>query len=138
MKKELIDDFIKTMPLIHVKFFHGLRKHDFKKYTRILMSIVEDDGHSMSYYCEKMYISRPNFSKAIDELIKLKFVERKHDERDRRKINIHVTEAGKSEAKRRMDYLKELIESRLKALDEDDLEKFHEHILGLKGILEKL
>lgn len=138
MNKKLVDDFIKTMPLIHVKFFHGLRKHDFKKYTRILMSVVEDDGHSMSYYCEKMYISKPNFSKAIDELIKLEFVERRPDERDRRKTNIYVTEAGRKEAEQRMNDLKELVESRFNELNDEDLDNFHKHILGLKEILEKL
>lgn len=138
MNSKLIDDFIKTMPLLHVKFFHGLRKHDIKKYTRILMTIAEDDGHSMSYYGEKMYISKPNFSKAIDELIKQQLVERRPDEKDRRKTNIYITENGKKEAKKHMKFLRELIQSRFNEWEEDDLKKFHEHILGINEILEKV
>jgi len=138
MKTDVIDDVIRIMPVMHKSFFRDLRKTDFRKYTGILMSIYEDDGHSMSYYCKKMYISKPNFTKAIDALTIDGLVERRVDPSDRRKTNIYTTELGKEEAISKWNMLRAHAKKRLEVLSEDELNELHGHVLGMHRILEKV
>lgn len=138
MNTDLIDDVIRVIPVLHKSFFHGLRKTEFRKYTGILMSVFEDDGRPMSYYCKKLYISKPNFSKAIDALTEDGLVERREDPSDRRKTNIFVTEAGKEEATSKWNMLREHARKRLEVLSEEELEELHKHVLGMHRILEKV
>ncbi len=138
MNKQLVKDFIEIMPLMHRKFFHSMRKHDLKKYTMALMNINDDDGQPMNHYCEKLMISKPNFTKVVNELIDLNFVERKMDSADRRKTNIFITESGKKEVKIRKKYIFDLVSERLSKIPEDELDQLHDHVLGIHAILEKI
>ncbi|MCH4887344.1 MarR family transcriptional regulator [Acidaminobacter sp. JC074] len=138
MNTQLIDDVIRVMPVLHKSFFHGIKKTDFRKYTGILMHISDNDGYSMSYYCDKMYISKPNLTKAIDALAEDGFVERREDPDDRRKTNIYVTDKGKEEARSKWEGLRKHALERLSVLSEEELEELHVHVLGMHRILEKV
>ena len=138
MNTQLIDDVIRVMPVLHKSFFHGIKKTDVRKYTGILMHINDNDGHSMTYYCDKMYISKPNLTKAIDALVQDGFVERREDPKDRRKTNIHVTDKGKEEARSKWEGLRKHALKRLSVLSEEELRELHEHVLGMHRILEKV
>jgi len=136
--KKIVEDIIMIMPTMHRKLFRKLRRHDMKKYTMALIGIHEDNGHEMSYYCKKFTISKPNFTKTINELLELGFVERRVDESDRRKTRIHITDAGKKEVEARKKFLYDCVEERLESLDKEDLHLLHEHVLGIHNILTKI
>lgn len=138
MKDNIVEDLIMIMPLMHRKFFKNMKRHDMKKYTMSLMTIYEHDGQSMSFYCEKLTISKPNFTKMVNELIELGYVKRQVDDEDRRRINIHITEEGAKEVKKRKKFLNDLVGERLTALSQDELEELHTHVLGIHRIINKI
>lgn len=138
MNKDLVHDLTTIMPLMHRKFFKNVRRHEFKKHTMVLMNIVEDEGKSMTHYCDKFSISKPNFTKVIKELIDEGYVKREPDPGDRRITTIHMTDQGKEEVKRRKQFVYNLVEKRLSELSEEDRIALHEHILGFQSILKKL
>ena len=138
MDDKIITDLIKIMPLMHRKFFHNMRRQDLKKNTMVLMSIYKHSGHTMTYYCDKLVISKPNFSKVINDFIDLGYVERKDDKVDRRKTNLFITEKGISEAKTREAILFKVFREQLEHFSKDELEELHEHVLGIHKILNRL
>lgn len=138
MEKTLVKDFIEIMPLMHRKFFKYLRQHDFKKNTHVLMNISENDGQTMSFYCEALVISKPNFSKVVDDLLKEGYVERKQCDDDRRIYRIFLTDEGRAEVSRRIKIVFELVEEKLNQLNDDEKSSLHDHILGIHEILNKL
>lgn len=136
--KNIVEDIVMVMPMMHRKLFRKLRRHDMKKYTMALIGIHDDDGHEMGYYCKKFTISKPNFTKTINELLELGFVERRVDTNDRRKSRIFITEAGRNEVLARKQFLYDCVEERLNVLEASDLKQLHEHVLGIQNILSKI
>ena len=84
-REKLIENMMTFFPLLHKKIHKkwpecGLTRLQFE----LLFNIIKHDGMPMSYYSEKMLISRPNLTGLGDKLIEEGLIERSPDDNDRR------------------------------------------------------
>lgn len=62
---------------------------------RILSTLQESDGHNIAYLAERTATERSNLSRSVDKLEQLGLVRRRREPRDRRHVQLHLTNAGR-------------------------------------------
>lgn len=87
---------------------------------------------------DMMAISKPQMTQLIQTLIQLGMVRRKHNTKDRRKINILMTEKGSITLERAERLLKERMKAKLSSLKENDLEKLADSLGNMAEIILKI
>ena len=91
-RAKLIENMMTFFPLLHKKMVKRWPLSSISKLQfELLFSIIKHDGMPMSYYSEKMLISRPNLTGLSDKLIEEGLVERLQDPDDRRIIILKAT-----------------------------------------------
>jgi DNA-binding MarR family transcriptional regulator len=105
----------------------------------IMKILAEASGTSHpSELGETVGISKPQMTRSIDRLTELGMVRRHHDTKDRRMINIRLTEKGKATLERAERLLKDRLRARLASLDEGDVEKLADSLGDMAEILTKI
>jgi DNA-binding MarR family transcriptional regulator len=87
---------------------------------------------------ETVGIAKSQMTHSIDRLIELGMVRRQHDTKDRRRINIQLTQKGKTTLARAERLLKDRWRARLSSLQEGDLEKLADSLGNMAEILTKI
>jgi DNA-binding MarR family transcriptional regulator len=87
---------------------------------------------------ETVGIAKSQMTHSIDRLIELGMVRRQHDTKDRRRINIQLTQKGKTTLERAERLLKDRWRARLSSLQEGDLEKLADSLGNMAEILTKI
>ncbi|MBN2794834.1 MAG: MarR family transcriptional regulator [Clostridia bacterium] len=136
MDKSIEEYFIGLFPLVHKKIFKNKKLHG--QTNRILFVIADHNGKPMKYYCDKLHISKPNMTTAVNGLIEENYLKRERDENDRRQINLYITEKGMIEVKNHKKAMLETIRERLAPLTNEDQQALKEHFIGIMEILNKL
>ena len=88
---------------------------------RALAYLKTNDGASLSSLASHLGLTLPSMSKLIDGLVSRGFVTRNEHQRDRRKIYLQLTAAGKSELEAAYDHTQAFLVKRLSGLAKDDL-----------------
>lgn len=136
MNKSIEEYFMGLFPLIHKKIFKHKKLHG--QNNRILFVIAERNGKPMKYYGEKLHISKPNLTKAVNGLIDEGYLKRERDENDRRQINLYITDKGLVEVKNHKEAMLSTIRERLNPLSDEDQLALKNHFIGIMEILNKL
>ncbi|QUI24608.1 MarR family transcriptional regulator [Vallitalea pronyensis] len=134
----LVKKIFTFMPLVHRKFFKGMHLKKNIHKMQLLRLIAEADGMPMKYYGEALYISKPNLTKMINRLIEAGFVERKHNEEDRRMITIFMTQKGRSYMEEEKQAMKAKMLEKLQVLSDEEVSALTYHFNEMEKILEKL
>lgn len=134
----LVKKIFTFMPLVHRKFFKGMHLKKNIHKMQLLRLIAEADGMPMKYYGEALYISKPNLTKMINRLIEAGFVERKHNEKDRRMITIFMTHKGRSYMENEKQAMKAKMLEKLQVLSDEEVTALTYHFNEMEKILEKL
>jgi len=150
MNNENLDtvvELLTRLPLIMHKrilrdVFKVVRGHlgmDVTPHHIMIMKVLQESGtmHS-SEIGESIMIAKPQITHSIDKLIGLGLVERQHDLKDRRKINISLTEKGKTTVEKLDLLLKNSIKTRLSSLQKGELEKLADSLRTMAEILTKI
>lgn len=88
----------------------------------MVLGILQEEGSlSISEICRKLTISKPQMTIILDKLAKNSLVYRIYNDKDRRTININITESGNEYCKNLSEVLKENLSRKLIALSEEDL-----------------
>jgi DNA-binding MarR family transcriptional regulator len=88
----------------------------------MVLGILQEEGSlSISEICRKLTISKPQMTIILDKLAKNGLVYRIYNDKDRRTININITESGNEYCKNLSEVLKENLSRKLIALSEEDL-----------------
>lgn len=88
----------------------------------MVLGILQEEGSlSISEICRKLTISKPQMTIILDKLAKNGLVYRIYNDKDRRTININITESGNEYCKNLSEVLKENLSCKLIALSEEDL-----------------
>ncbi|MBI6874204.1 MarR family winged helix-turn-helix transcriptional regulator [Clostridium aciditolerans] len=88
----------------------------------MVLGILQEEGSlSISEICRKLTISKPQMTIILDKLAKNGLVYRIYNDKDRRTININITENGNEYCKNLSEVLKENLSRKLIALSEEDL-----------------
>ena len=87
---------------------------------------------------KKLFISTPNMTKLLNKLIEEGMIERIPGEKDRRVINIDLTEKGNAYLENRFFEIQSSLIDKISSLPEDKLDKLNDSLLTLKEVLNEI
>ncbi len=137
MNKKQLDQLIDFYLITKKKIFDK-KDHKITKRHLIVFKIYKDPGKPMGYYSEMSGISKPNFSKVIDALLKEDFIEIQKDPDDRRKSILFVSEKGKDFFSKHEDYVYNVFTESMNRISKEDQKEFFNCIEKAMEIINKL
>ncbi|MGB3128620.1 MAG: MarR family transcriptional regulator [Dehalococcoidia bacterium] len=128
---EVVELLLSIPPIMHRKMVRDVfrtalaqvEKEIAPHHLMILRVLYEFGPLHMTEVGEEISISRPQMTHSTDKLISLGMVERQHDVKDRRKINIKLTNKGEKTIKKLQQFMKSQMKEKLSSLDEEDLDR---------------
>ena len=109
---------------ITVSQFHTLRR-------------ITDGKRSVSDLADCMHLSRSNISRSVDELVNYGYVNREQNTRDRRNVNLTLTESGKKIIQSLLISNGNKMMEKLNLLDESELDDISRGLIALQKVFEK-
>jgi len=138
----MVDNLYVLFPLFRKKLFKHKRKlkngHMPRSYYHVLGILKKRGELPMSEIGRRVHISKSNMTSLIDKLVEEELVERLPDKKDRRVINIAITNKGNGLLLNWRKYSNNEIRKNLSGLSDEDLEKFFESVENIKDILNKI
>ena len=89
----------------------------------------------ISEVAKKLFISTPNMTKLLNKLIDEDMIERIPDEKDRRVININLTEKGNIFLENKFLEFESSLKNKFSPLSQDKLNKLNDSLITLKEVL---
>ena len=139
---KMVDDLYLLRLLLRKKLFkhkkmleHGQMP---RSYYHVLGVLIKKGDLPMSEIGRRVHISKSNMTSLIDKLVEDRLVERLPNEKDRRVINIAITDKGKGLLWNWKKRANNEIKKSISTLPDEDLEKFYESIENIRYILSKL
>jgi len=139
--QDIADDILDSVPI----FFRRVSREEAhlgsKKFdpSRLVLRAVWKRGPvRMSEIGKHMGISKPYMTLLVNRLIEDGLVERVQDPRDRRVINVTITEAGAAAVRAFMRDAREIVIKNLSSLDSRDISSLHESMKRIRSITSKL
>lgn len=137
-----IQNFISIIPLFKKKLLHDnckFNKGNLNHSHFQILAVLKKEGKlPISEVGKKLVISTPNMTKLLTKLIDENMVERIPEEKDRRIININLTEKGDKYLEGRYESIKSTLKNRLSSLPDDKLDKLNESLVTLKDVLSEI
>lgn len=109
-----------------------------RQQVELLFAINGHDGCPMSFYSDKLMISKPNLTVMADKLIEEGLVERDFDPADRRVVTLNMTKKGKEFLTEHRERVKQEIVRKLDQFDDGDVKRLNELIEEMKTIFDKV
>ena len=94
----------------------------------VILNLSENDNCNLKHLCAEMKVTPPAMTGIIDRLEAAGYVQRMHDKKDRRSINLILTSSGKDLALKLKSEIKNQLLKILRKLTEEDREKYFEII----------
>jgi len=134
------EQMLALLPFYHKKIFRpefditGMQAAQY----RVLGTLIREGTLPMSELGKRLYISKPYMTILVDKLTEEGYAERHPDGKDRRVINITITDSGKKYLKHAGARYKNHVKTLLSGLDSRDLEELCTSLENLRGILSKI
>lgn len=109
--------------------------------TRLHMAVMGElaqTGMTMSELANILMMTKPQLTHVVDLLVKAGVVERRPDTKDRRVINMALTEKGRALLTEGKQKIKEHTKSRLATLTQGELSEMSSALETLRNIVSKL
>ena len=109
--------------------------------TRLHLAVMGELGQNsmtMSELANTLMMTKPQLSHLVDSLVSQGIVERRPDEKDRRVINLALTEKGRALLKEMKLKVKENTKKRLASLTTEELSQMSTALETLRNIVIKL
>ena len=109
--------------------------------TRLHMAVMGElaqTGMTMSELAKNLMMTKPQLTHVVDSLVKVGVVERRPDTKDRRVINLALTEKGRALLIEGKQKIKEHTKSRLATLTQGELSEMSSALETLRNIVSKL
>lgn len=138
----IVQNFVDIMPLFQKKLIRrdcGFEKDIFNHSQFQIMATLNQYGKQpISEVAKKLLISTPNMTKLLNKLIDEGMVERFPDDKDRRIININLTEKGKNYLNEKFNQMKLSLKNRLSTIPNEQLDKLSTSLENLKNVLTEI
>ena len=135
-----IDEMIED--LIYIRLFDNELAHlGKKKFIKIffLLKMIEKYGNpSMSTVGKILHVPKSQMTSKSDELTKAGFIERLHDEKDRRIIRIVLTHEGENFIKNYQKTVDESMNQLLSKLSFEEIEELKKSLETIKNVILKI
>lgn len=142
--ENLVENLLIYYPLFYRKVKTSINEDKCLKYGKTdgyyqILGILMAWGPSpISKIGKELYISKPNMTPLIDKLVNDKMVKRIRSEKDRRVVNIEITEEGKKFMVEAREVVEENIKQNLLNLDENEFKILYESLENIKKIVLKI
>lgn len=139
----IIYNFVDIMPLFQKKLMRRPKCREHRdnlnhSHFQIMVVLKEQGKSSISDVAKKLLISTPNMTKLLNKLIDEEFVERIPDSKDRRIINIALTNKGIQHLDNAFHELMSNLKDRLSPLPDKQLDKLNNSLENLKEVLNEI
>ena len=140
MKREdLIENYMAFAPILHKKIFKGLNLSGITKQQFSFLYQLSNCGNKpMSYYGNKMMISKPNLTVLADKLIEEGLVQRDTNSDDRRVIILKITEKGEEYLNEQVEKIKKMMIKRFEVFSDSEIQRLNDLIEETKILFSKL
>lgn len=142
--EKMIDNILIYNQLFYRKIKTSISEEKSLKYGRtdgyyqILGILVSLGPLPISKIGRQLYISKPNMTPLIDKLVDDGWVKRSRSDKDRRVVNVEITEEGKKFLFEARKVVEENIKGNLKGLDENELKILNESLENIKKLALKI
>lgn len=136
----ITDDIVSIKPLFYKAFGRPLcqASNITPGAYYVLLLLVNNGELSMSEIGEKLFISKPNVTALINQLIEEGFTERLPDCQDRRIIKIKLTKKGSAFVEKHKKLFRDQVNEKLLTLSDKELDRFVVSLQTIKEILSKI
>lgn len=125
--------------------YHGLIKHTLfaadtglTKSQAMLMAVIKDlDTVNMSTLAQRIAVSKEQATRAVQPLVEAGYVQRNHNEANRRMIDISLTPAGNQLLEEHFATVENLIAQQLEALTPEEQDRLLEASRTAASLLHK-
>jgi len=141
IREKISEDLIALLPFYHKKIFRmqqGISGMQVAQYRTLGLLMRERGPHSMSELGKRLYISKPYMTVLIDQLIQDGHVQRLSDTKDRRIINIAITQKGAKHLKLAASLYRDTIKELLTSLNRQDLEDLSSSLEMIRKIISRM
>jgi DNA-binding MarR family transcriptional regulator len=98
---------------------------------------ISQGDASVSALADCMHVSRPNVSRAVDELVQNGLVNRKRDPDDRRNIQLSLTDKGKKMIKDLHDRYGKILADQFSILTDEELRTLSSALVSMKKVIDQ-
>ena len=138
----IVQNFISIIPLFKKKLLHDNCKFDKgnlnHSHFQILEVLKKEGQQPISEVAKKLFISTPNMTKLLNKLIDEGMIERIPGEKDRRIININLTEKGSTYLKSSFLEIQSSLKDKISSLPDEKLDKLNDSLITLKEVLNEI
>lgn len=137
----ILENLFHILPIIHKKLLRmdlGGRAGNLSRLHLAIMGMLEERELAIFEIARRLVIPKSQMTRLIDQLVNLNIVARYPDVRDRRVINISMTDHGKVMLRERRELVKQAIRSKLSCLSPDELKDLSVALQKIKDIWSKL
>ena len=107
-------------------------------HSQILAVLKKEGQQPISEVAKKLFISTPNMTKLLNKLIDEGMIERIPGEKDRRIININLTEKGSTYLKSSFLEIQSSLKDKISSLPDEKLDKLNDSLITLKEVLNEI
>ncbi len=143
---EVVELLLSIPPIMHRKMVRDVFKTALNQvegeiaphHLMLLRLLYESGPLNMTEIGEEIAVSKPQMTHSTDKLISLGMIERQHDVKDRRKINIKLTNKGEKTIIKLHQSMKSQMKEKLSSLDEEDLDRLAASLKTMADIFTKV
>lgn len=142
--EKMVDNILIYYPLFYRKIKTSINEEKTLKYGKtdgyyqILGMLLFWGPLPISKIGKQLYISKPNMTPLIDKLVKDGMVKRSRSDKDRRIVNVEITEYGKEFMIEARKIVEENIKENLKNLDENELKTLNKSLETIRKLALKI
>ncbi len=144
-KEDRLDGISENMLLLFPLFYRKIlrlaqsgTRNPINMQMRMLLMLTHSGMMQPSEIGIRMGISKPNVTFLMDKLITQGYVQRRHDDKDRRAIHIVVTAKGRKFVDSRLQVVRNSIKKNLSGLSHDELDSLYLALDTFKKIISKM
>ncbi len=141
MVEQLANDFLQLIPLIKknvIKPFEQNSKALSPMQIHLLFFLKNKNSITMTELASQFKILKQQLTFLTNKLEENGFIERKHDQKDRRLIKIFITQDGLDYLSKQQKLALEMTIHKFEKLSEEDVRKLHDAILTISEIAARL
>ncbi len=142
--EKMVDNILIFYPLLYRKIKSSINEEKCLKYGKsdgyyqILGILVHLGPLPISEIGRHIHISKPNMTSLIDKLVEDSCVKRSRSNKDRRVVNVEITENGKKFLFEARKVVEGNIKENLSSLNEEELETLNESLQNIKKLALKI
>lgn len=139
--EHIAEELFHLLPLIGKKLLRVQLEGAMGRLSRLhlaAMRLLQEEGLTVSELARRLVVPKSQMTRIIDHLVRLNIVSRQPDARDRRVINISLTDDGRKVLEEYREVMKRSLKEKLSSLTPMELAELSVLLKKLKEFGEKL